>query len=567
MYTIKCKDPGGNDFDVFVPGAEVLTVVDVVSADAGLWFSDLDTLQNSLPEYNPKYTLIANNQNYTRLINSGFENVIDAEAYPVGSKWTFENGSYIEKISDVNFRLKYEDGTEIRDQGVIWGTFGIGSGSQPSAWNYVGFFLPFYPSELAQEITDTAQAAFEAAGQSTWAGFTYNSITTLGYWRPDEYPPSYRLSNNYLTRTSLMVPGVNILQVLQFEHLDIYDKWFEGITIEGDPYANNPDGPSSTGGGDGEAEGDNEPVDIPSLPGISATDTGFITIYNPSLAELNNLASYMWSGPFDLDTFKKIFADPMDAVLGLSIVPCVIPNGGSQSVKVGNIDTGITMTKAATQFVEIDCGSKRIKKKWGSYLDYDPYTKAEVYLPFIGIHALSVDDIMNKTLRIVYHIDILSGACTAYLKCGDSVLYQYTGSCACNVPITGNDWSNTLQGAIHIAAAIGSMAGTAGVSALGIGSIAATAVNTAKPSIEKSGANGGSGALMDTMHPYIILSRPRACSPDNQNKYLGYPSFITSKIGSLSGYTEIDNVRLSGMSATDAEKEEIQRLLEGGVIV
>ena len=569
MYTIKCKDPGGNDFDVFVPGAEVLTVVDVVSADAGLWFSDLDTLQNSLPEYNPKYTLIANNQNYTRLINSGFENVIDAEAYPVGSKWTFENGSYIEKISDVNFRLKYEDGTEIRDQGVIWGTFGIGSGSQPSAWNYVGFFLPFYPSELAQEITDTAQAAFEAAGQSTWAGFTYNSITTLGYWRPDEYPPSYKLSNNYLTRTSLMVPGVNILQVLQFEHLDIYDKWFDGINITDDPYAENPDGDASEGGGDGDFDRDSDSIDHPALPTTDAVDTGFITIYNPSLAELQNLASYMWSGPFDLNSFKKIFADPMDAILGLSMVPCIIPNGGTQSVKVGNIDTGITMTKAAKQFVKIDCGSLYVKTACkNSYFDYGPFTKAYIYLPFIGTHAIDIDDIVKKHVSIKYNIDILSGGCVATIKCDDSVIYDFQGSCATEIPVTGQSFAQMYSGIINVGAQIGQMVSSGGIAGgLGALEIASTAMNSLKPDVERSGAIGAVGGILGREKPALIIHNPRMANSSNQNKYLGYPSFITSKIGSLTGYTEIDNVRLSGMSATDAEKEEIQRLLKGGVIV
>lgn len=349
--------------------------------------------------------------------------------------------------------------------------------------------------------------------------------------------------------------------------------YFDGLTpiyIDTDPFSNG----GTTGnddtegvGGTGDFDGTSDPIDFPNLPNLSAVDTGFITLFNPSASQLKALANYMWSGLFDLDTFKKIFADPMDCILGLSIVPVNVPSGSSDTVKVGNISTGVSMTKATSQYVSVDCGTLNVNEFWGAYLDYSPYTKAEIYLPYVGTHPLDIDDIMNKPVHVKYHIDILSGACIAFVKCGDSVLYSFIGQCSSSIPITGNDWTNVINGVINIAGAVGSMVMTGGMSApMAIGQIASTAVNSSKPSVEKSGSLSGTGGMLGVQTPYMILTRPKQALPAQQNAYTGYPSFITRTLSSVSGYTEVDRIHLENVPGTESELSEIELLLKTGVI-
>lgn len=351
-----------------------------------------------------------------------------------------------------------------------------------------------------------------------------------------------------------------------------------------DPFT--PGGITGGGGGGGSFDITSDSVDIPQLPSISASDAGFITLFNPTLAELRNLASYMWTGLFDVNNFRKIFADPMDCILGLSIVPVQVPSGSAQVVKVGNISTGVSMTTAASQYVEVDCGSITVNEYWGAYLDYEPFTKTEIYLPYIGTHAICTDDIMGKTLTIKYHVDILSGACTAYIKAGDNVLYEFIGQCSSSIPITGNDWTNVINGVITIAASIGSMVATGGAAAPSTSgaaaraathkqlnaihesaTIASTAVNSLKPTVEKSGAMSGTGGMLAVQKPYIILTRPRQALPQSQNYFTGYPSFITEMLGNLSGFTVVESMHLSGIPGTNEEVVEIENLLMLGVIL
>lgn len=403
--------------------------------------------------------------------------------------------------------------------------------------------------------------------RNIFAGDTFCHIQGLhltGRGAPSEDPDEYINANDFYIRpfygsgTSYTLSSFNFNNSIS----DFDDD--EKI----DPFA--PGGSTEPSDGIGDFDDTSDEIAIPDLPTLDATDTGFITLFNPSLTELRSLASYMWSNLFDIDTFRKLFADPMDCILGLSIVPVAVPNGASKEVRVGNIGTGISMTTAAQQYIKVQCGSINLKEYWGAYLDYAPYTKAEIYLPYIGTHPLAIDDVMNKTITVEYHVDILSGACTAFVKCGASVLYEFIGQCSSSVPISGNDWTNVVNGALTIASAIGSMVATGGLSApvaaSDVTSFAGTAMSM-KPSVEKSGSMSGTGGMLAIQTPYIILTRPRQALPSGQNSYSGYPSFITEHLGSITGYTEVDSVHLKNIPCTGEELAEIEALLKGGVIL
>lgn len=350
--------------------------------------------------------------------------------------------------------------------------------------------------------------------------------------------------------------------------VDIYAFMFANEYPIGDTDPFSFGGASGAGGGTGTFSGTGDMISIPSLPTLSAVSAGFIKLFVPTASQMASLASYMWSGAFDLDTFKKIFADPMDCILGLSIVPVAVSLGGASVVKVGNISTDVSMNTATSQYVAVDCGTLNVQEYWGAYLDYEPFTKAEIYLPYVGTHPISIDDIMGKSVHVVYHVDILSGACCAYVQCGGTVLYSFIGQCSASIPITGNDWTNVVNGVLSIAGSVGSMVASGGATAPSASlSVANTAINSLKPSIEKSGSLSGVGGILGVQTPYLILTRPKQALPAKQNTFMGYPSFITRKLSSVSGYTEVETVHLENMSCTDSEISEITSLLKSGVIL
>lgn len=361
---------------------------------------------------------------------------------------------------------------------------------------------------------------------------------------------------------------------------------YDPVTPSFDPYEDA--GDSTIGGGDGTFDGSSDAVPVPSLPSIGATDTGFISLFIPSASQIRQVASYLWSNFFDLATFKKLFENPMDCILGLSVVPVSVPTSGSAQITVGNVElSGISLPLASQQYVEIDCGTVDFTKRFfGSYLDFEPYTKMSLFVPYSGVHAVSADDIIGKVVGLKYHIDILTGSLVAFLTCGNSVLYEFNGACASNIPVNSMNYASTIENAIRIAVNIGTTVATAGAAApltgenvtartaaKEFGTGVAVAGSTAegalslKPSIDRAGSLGGTTGLMGNQIPYFIITRPRMCKPKNQDFFQGYPSFIQTNLGRMegTGFTAFENVVLAGSYLTDTEKAELESILKSGV--
>lgn len=350
-----------------------------------------------------------------------------------------------------------------------------------------------------------------------------------------------------------------------------------GSLPEDDPYAGA--GESGPDAGDPTFDFTSEDIPVPSIPSIGAFNTGFINMYKPTVGDLRDLAHYLWSGSFDPENLRKLIANPMDTILGLHIVPATAshPAAAAATLYVGNIDTQLSMARLTEQYYELDCGTITIEPKWGAYLDYAPYSKLTLYLPYIGFVPISPDDCMGGSINVKYHVDVLSGACCVYVYCASNrgtdshVLYSYTGACACDCPVTEGQYTNAILGILNIAGSVAGaissgITGNAGGVTGGIENAANAALSMVKPDVSRSGSFGGSAGLMGIQYPYLVLTVPRMCTPGDQQKQEGYPSFVTKTLGQLAGYNQVQVKRLESMTCTANEAEEILTLLEGGAI-
>lgn len=337
-------------------------------------------------------------------------------------------------------------------------------------------------------------------------------------------------------------------------------------------------GSATVGGGDGKY-GDIDAVDgtaIPNLPGLSAVDTGFISLYNPTTSQLRSLYDFLWSNRFDLNTFKKLYADPMQCLISLGILPCVPDSSGATNIMFGNVDSEVNATELATQFAQVDCGSVDIDKYVGSFLDYSPFVKISLFLPYIGFVHLGTDDIMGGSINVTYNIDCLSGDCIAFISHSErGVIYSYTGNCRAELPITSQNYSGFLKnyyqalaGVIPstISGASGGAAGALAGAAGGALSVAETVLLNNKPEFQRSGSCAGASGMIGVQTPFVIIERPRFSVPNKIQKYAGQTANITMYLGDCKGFTAVDFVHLDGLNATADEIAEIEQLLYKGVI-
>lgn len=309
-------------------------------------------------------------------------------------------------------------------------------------------------------------------------------------------------------------------------------------------------------------------------PVSSVKTSSLYTIWNPTQEQLNSLATFLWSTDF-VDLIKKVLQSPMDAMISLALFPIRPKTDGTHIINLGYVPSGVSALRVSDQFQTFQTSGLVIPHKYNSYLDYSPYTTAEIYLPFIGFQRLNINDVMGKTVSVVYNIDMLSGICTALVKVDDNTMYSYSGNMAMFLPLSAGNWARMMTPIFGAVGGVASMgAGIAGVmSGSSLLGSTATAVSGAKSlgnlegnAVSRSGEISGNAGILGDYQPFIVVTRPINDRPSTYNSNIGQTYNKSVQLGTLSGFTIVDEAHVEGMSATETEKNEIERLLKEGVI-
>lgn len=330
-------------------------------------------------------------------------------------------------------------------------------------------------------------------------------------------------------------------------------------------------------GGLGTGDRMSDPVDFPGLPIVSALGTGVINMYRATQTSLREFSQYLWTGDF-IDNVKKLFQDPMEAVVSVQIVPYTPTYSETlANVHLSWIDTGVAMYPITNQYVRIDCGTLEVSEFWASFLDYPPHTDVSIFLPYIGVKQLSVQDVMSRKLHLIYNIDSLTGSCVAMLKCSggglDSVLYSWNGSCNMQIPIGARDFSSIYSSVLSLAASAGLALATKGASKALTAGAAAGAAASAINSLDldthtrQAGSTGSVPGYMGNQIPYLIITRPKDSTPSNFDELNGRPSNLGGKVGDYSGFLSLSAVHIDGIVATEKEKGMIESALKSGILI
>lgn len=315
--------------------------------------------------------------------------------------------------------------------------------------------------------------------------------------------------------------------------------------------------PPDTGRGD-------SPTVVPSVGSASS----LWAIYNPTQAEINSFGAWLWSSNL-VDQIKKLFSDPMQAIIGVHKVFATPSTGAAQNIKVGYLDSGVSAAVVTDQYTTVDCGSVSLREYYGNVLDYSPFTEVSLYLPFIGIVRLDTADVMRSSISVKYHVDVLTGACLADVKvtrdAAGGVLYQYAGSAIVTYPVSSGSYVGAVAGVLGIAGGIAGTIASGGALAPALmgGAMGATHLHT---DVQHSGGFSGSAGAMGAKKPYLIISRAQGATP-NLSTIKGTPATKRITLGSCDGYTKVDQMDLDGIPATSRELSEIETLLKQGVIL
>lgn len=319
----------------------------------------------------------------------------------------------------------------------------------------------------------------------------------------------------------------------------------------------------------------NGPSDIPN------TDIkgGLYTLWHPSADNLQKLGAFLYGGTTQ-GTIASIIGDPINAIIQLTEWAVTPVDGPVKSPVICNIGaTELKMPTIPNQFMQFDCGTIEIPREYHDFRDYEPYTRLSLFLPFVGDVNISTNDcITPHKIRVIYNIDFLSGVACAEVLVDEDVRYAYQAAMCAAVPVTSSDASRLI--ASIIGAAVGTVGGgvmggivggTAGsrmaARALigGVSDVAMSPINGIQT--QRTSSISANTGLLGEMKPYVLITRPISVVADQYKSLLGQPYQLDGTLGSQKGFVKVREVHLDGVTATETEKTEIERMLKEGVII
>lgn len=250
----------------------------------------------------------------------------------------------------------------------------------------------------------------------------------------------------------------------------------------------------------------------------------FFTIYEPTNANMQKINDAIFINAADgttinvqqyFSSYKKFY--------------CKIPVAGYKQLKGGAYDFGEQAPYVKEYTIVVDCGSVEIPEQNQSLLDYSPFSRLTIYLPFIGFQELDDKLVVGHTLKVQYVVDVLSGRCLAQLYVDSTDLQscfaEYGGTIAAD-EILGSDNGYDYYGAYEL------------MTTMQLGELSC----------------------------YVLIHTKIPLEGDIVN-YKGLPTNEIVRVGDVTGFVKYSSIHVDGMTATDSEKSEIESLLMSGIFV
>lgn len=316
---------------------------------------------------------------------------------------------------------------------------------------------------------------------------------------------------------------------------------------------------------DNNVSGDNPPS------GNIPTDTSEIgvnlltTTYLLSKTQLNSLGNELWSTNF-MDNVLLLSNSPIENILSCKIFPTTF-SGVAAALKVGNVTmlSGESVQKISASGLSKDTGAITFPQLYNSFLDFEPFTQARIFIPFVGFQPLPVANFIGAQISLRYVFDVVTGAVSVYLLRNGYIFDKYSGICAVDVPLTASNRAQVEVGQIQSA--------ITGVAQLATGNIggalsAGLAIASTPNHFNTRGNAGGYTSQFDPRQPYLIIDRPKAQSEiSSYGKTNGFPCNLTKTLSSLKGFTSVHDVHLDDVPCLESERQELKAIMQKGFII
>lgn len=331
------------------------------------------------------------------------------------------------------------------------------------------------------------------------------------------------------------------------------------------------------------------------------SDTRFCQFYSTDLSTLDTFASELESASI-IDNLKSLFTNKSDYVLSCRMYPFSINKFFKEYVTanpvvIGNTSMSVSMKEIVwtTSTGVTDTGITLLgtfgftSRHFGNFMDFAPYTKVQVHIPFIGTYDLPVNELWGHRIAVYMGIDLYDGTATAWVELlnrdGDTsitprVIFSQTAKIGVDIPIgrtnaseiaRNNFLSLTKLASGTITTAYGMASGQSLITAGGVGLVTSSIANAVvgnTPQFSKGATPSGYMNLQSPTSTYLIITRPKPITNSGFASLRGKPLGATRTLSTLTGFTKVAKIHLENLgSASTEEITMVESLLKDGVIL
>lgn len=296
-------------------------------------------------------------------------------------------------------------------------------------------------------------------------------------------------------------------------------------------------------------------------PNISLVD--YVNTYIYRQSEVKQLTDWFISNTF-LDNIVRLYQSPIDSILGLRTFMIDFVNhdinyvNSTNSTSILNVSTDISgyMFRLGYNYL-IRGGEYHYIAYYGDYNDY-VNTQYTVYVPYVGLIKLNSTDVVNKTLKIVYAVDIV-GDNSMYFIYSDDIIIK-CGNCmlGTNIPFLSSNYNEVIRN--------GMLSIISGFAGLNLGDVI-------KPFVQsdidyKIHGNTTTSIVTRFIPPYLIITKSPPQIPSKLYSFFGYPTTSSGQISEFNPSSSENFVKGEiklVSTATNVEKQMIIDIIKDGI--
>lgn len=314
-----------------------------------------------------------------------------------------------------------------------------------------------------------------------------------------------------------------------------------------------------------------------------SSDAGFAAYFLMTQSQITSLHTWLTT-----TTFPDGY-DPYPYIISLlqyplKLTPTWCLAGTAGNIHIGGEDTGISASVIGTEQTWRGLGTFEVPRLNNNFMDYDPYSQYECYIPCCG--WVTLPDIVaghEISVRINYDLTTASIIGNVYVKInGSSLLIASKSGMMGRETVVSGDAQGVRSaqitsallsagtGALNVATGI--MSGNAVAAVSGgyniVSGLAQANIASNSSYARQIGSTGGRALLCQYDKCYLKITTTDADIPAGYGHTIGYICNKYGKVSSFSGFTVFENFDTTGISGlTERERAEVKRIMESGVYI